>query len=186
MSKHHLILHSFCVSIATVSYDNVPQSNAILYFSQRTTKGGLLIAEGCGISDTPIEARKPVVGAVHAKGVIFFCQLWHTGTVSSIDFQPNGQAPISCTDKPSKPLICFDVQQFPPPQRLTTCYFDGIEIHGAHGYIIDQFMKDQVNDQTNQYEGSLENRCRFALEIVVAVLNEIGADRVRNKAFPIC
>lgn len=64
--------------------------------------------------------------------------------------------------------------------------FDGIEIHGAHGYIIDQFMKDQVNDQTNQYEGSLENRCRFALEIVVAVLNEIGADRVRNKAFPIC
>lgn len=64
--------------------------------------------------------------------------------------------------------------------------FDGVEIHGAHGYLIDQFMKDQVNDRTDQYGGSLENRCRFALEIVVAVLNEIGADRVRNKAFPIC
>ena len=56
--------------------------------------------------------------------------------------------------------------------------FDGIELHGAHGFLIDQFMKDQVNDRTDQYGGSLENRCRFALEIVEAVSNEIGADRV--------
>ncbi|KAG5608273.1 hypothetical protein H5410_019554 [Solanum commersonii] len=52
--------------------------------------------------------------------------------------------------------------------------FDGVEIHGAHGYLIDQFMKDQVNDRTDQYGGSLENRCRFALEIVEAIVNEIG------------
>ncbi|XP_049399005.1 12-oxophytodienoate reductase 1-like isoform X4 [Solanum stenotomum] len=143
------------------SYGNVPQPHAILYFSQRTTKGGLLIAEGCGISDTAhgykdtsgiwtyeqVEAWKPVVSAVHAKGGIFFCQLWHTGRVSSKGF-------------------------------------DGVEIHGAHGYLIDQFMKDQVNDRTDQYGGSLENRCRFALEIVEAVVNEIGADRVGIRLSP--
>ena len=62
--------------------------------------------------------------------------------------------------------------------------FDGVEIHGAHGYLIDQFMKDQVNDRTDQYGGSLENRCRFALEIVEAVSNEIGADRVGIRLSP--
>ncbi|KAF2296962.1 hypothetical protein GH714_013626 [Hevea brasiliensis] len=99
------------------SYNNVPQPHAILYYSQRTTKGGLLIAEATGVSDT-------------AQG------------------------------------------------------FDGVEIHGAHGYLIDQFMKDQVNDRTDQYGGSLENRCRFALEIVEAVANEIGADKVGIRVSP--
>ena len=56
--------------------------------------------------------------------------------------------------------------------------FDGVEIHGAHGYLLDQFMKDQVNDRTDKYGGSLENRCRFALEVVEAVVDEIGADKV--------
>uniref|UniRef100_A0A166GCS0 NADH:flavin oxidoreductase/NADH oxidase N-terminal domain-containing protein n=1 Tax=Daucus carota subsp. sativus TaxID=79200 RepID=A0A166GCS0_DAUCS len=56
--------------------------------------------------------------------------------------------------------------------------FDGVEIHGANGYLIDQFLKDQVNDRTDKYGGSLENRCRFALEIAEAVSKEIGADKV--------
>lgn len=62
--------------------------------------------------------------------------------------------------------------------------FDGVEIHGANGYLIDQFMKDQVNDRTDEYGGSLENRCRFALEIVEAVANEIGAERVGMRLSP--
>ena len=62
--------------------------------------------------------------------------------------------------------------------------FDGVEIHGAHGYLIDQFLKDQVNDRTDQYGGSLENRCRFALEIVEALVNEIGADKVGIRLSP--
>lgn len=196
------------------SYGNVPQPHAIFYYSQRTTKGGLLIAEATGVSDTAqgykdtpgiwakeqVEAWKPIVNAVHAKGGIFFCQIWHVGRVSNKDFQPNGQDPISSTDKPLTPQIRangVDVAQFTPPRRLTTdeipqivndfrlaarnaieAGFDGVEIHGAHGYLIDQFMKDQVNDRTDQYGGSLENRCRFALEVVEAVANEIGADRV--------
>ncbi|KAJ0025858.1 hypothetical protein Pint_07485 [Pistacia integerrima] len=214
------------------SHGNVPQPHAILYYSQRTTKGGLLIRRShwcfrhCSrvilfyrcirlkrYPNTPgiwtkeqVEAWKPIVDAVHAKGGIFFCQIWHVGRVSNRGFQPNGQAPISSTDKPLTPQIQangFGVAQFTPPRRLQTdeipqivndfrvaaknaieAGFDGVEIHGAHGYLIDQFLKDQVNDRTDQYGGSLENRCRFALEIVEAVANEIGAERVGIRLSP--
>ncbi|KAF9605679.1 hypothetical protein IFM89_018022 [Coptis chinensis] len=202
------------------SYGNVPQPHAILYYSQRTTKGGFLITEATGVSDTAqgypdtpgiwtkeqVEAWKPIVDAVHAKGGIFFCQIWHVGRVSNTGFQPNGQAPISSTDKSLTPQIRsngIDEAQFSPPRRLKTeeipqivndfriaarnaieAGFDGVEIHGAHGYLIDQFMKDHVNDRTDEYGGTLENRCRFALEIVEAVVNEIGADRVGIRLSP--
>ena len=62
--------------------------------------------------------------------------------------------------------------------------FGGVEIDGANRYLIDQFLKDQINDRTDKYGGSLENRCRIALEIVKAVVNEIGADRVGIKLSP--
>ncbi|XP_021286203.1 12-oxophytodienoate reductase 1-like [Herrania umbratica] len=62
--------------------------------------------------------------------------------------------------------------------------FDGVKIHGAHGYLLDQFIKDHVNDRTDQYGGSLENRCKFALEVVKAVANEIGVDRVGIRLSP--
>uniref|UniRef100_A0A2P2MHI2 Uncharacterized protein MANES_18G120400 n=2 Tax=Rhizophora mucronata TaxID=61149 RepID=A0A2P2MHI2_RHIMU len=202
------------------SFQNVPQPHAILYYSQRTTKGGLLITEATGISDTAqgypdtpgiwtkeqVEAWRPIVDAVHAKGGIFFCQIWHVGRVSNRGFQPNGQDPISSTDKPLTPQIQsdgIDVARFSPPRRLKTeeipqivndfriaarnaieAGFDGVEIHGANGYLIDQFLNDQVNDRTDQYGGSLENRCRFALEVVEAVVNEIGADKVGIKLSP--
>ncbi|OAY23954.1 putative 12-oxophytodienoate reductase 11 [Manihot esculenta] len=202
------------------SYNNVPQPHAILYYSQRTTKGGLLISEGTGVSDTAqgytytpgiwtkeqVEAWKPIVDAVHAKGGIFFCQICHVGRVSNSGFQPNGQAPISSTNKPLAPRLKangIDIAQFTPPMQLRTdeipqvvndfriaarnaieAGFYGVEIHGAHGYLIDQFMKDQVNDRTDEYGGSLENRCRFALEIVEAVANEIGADKVGIRLSP--
>ncbi|XP_071691368.1 putative 12-oxophytodienoate reductase 11 [Rutidosis leptorrhynchoides] len=202
------------------SYGNVPQPHAILYYSQRTTKGGLLITEATGVSDTAqgypetpgiwtkeqVEAWKPIVDAVHAKGGIFFCQIWHVGRVSNTGFQPNGQAPISPSNKQLPSQVRsngIDIAQFTPPRKLNTeevplvvndfrlaarnaieAGFDGVEIHGAHGYLVDQFLKDEVNDRTDQYGGSLENRCRFALEIVDAVVNEIGADKVGIRLSP--
>ncbi|RVW29121.1 putative 12-oxophytodienoate reductase 11 [Vitis vinifera] len=169
------------------SWNNVPQPHAILYYSQRATKGGLLITEATGVSDT-------AQGYAHT-------QLWHVGRVSNTEFQPNGQAPISSTDKALTPQIQsngFDVAEFSAPRRLTTdeipqvvndfrlaarnameAGFDGVEIHGAHGYLL-----DQVNDRTDKYGRSLENRCRFPLEVVEAVVNEIGADKVGIRLSP--
>ncbi|KAD6796638.1 hypothetical protein E3N88_07534 [Mikania micrantha] len=191
------------------AYGNAPQPHAILYYSQRATKGGLLITEATGVSDTAqgypdtpgiwtkeqVEAWKPIVNAVHEKGGLFFCQIVHVGRVSNYGFQPNGEAPISPTDKGVTPGV--DGGDWSPPRRLRTdeipalvndfrlaarnaidAGFDGVEIHGANGYIIDQFLKDQVNDRTDQYGGTLENRCRLALEIVEAIANEIGRHKV--------
>ncbi|WJX60051.1 12-oxophytodienoate reductase 1 [Trifolium repens] len=204
------------------SYGNVPQPHAILYYSQRAagSNGGLLITEATGVSNTAqgypntpgiwtkeqVEAWKPIVDAVHAKGATFFVQIVHVGRVSDTGYQPNGRAPISSTDKPLTPQIQsngIDVAKFTPPRRLRTeeipnivndfklaarnaieAGFDGVEIHGAHGYMLEQFMKDQVNDRTDEYGGSLENRCRFALEVVEAVANEIGAERVGIRLSP--
>ncbi|KAJ4967262.1 hypothetical protein NE237_019111 [Protea cynaroides] len=200
------------------SFNCIPQPHATLYYSQRTTKGGLLISEATVISETAqgyphtpgiwtkkqVEAWKPIVEAVHAKGGIFFCQIWHVGRVSNTDFQPNGQAPISSTDKPLKPRGgSSDIDVKFRPRRLETdeipqivndfrmaarnaveAGFDGVEIHGAHGYLLDQFLKDQVNDRTDKYGGTLENRCRFPLEVVDAVVDEIGADKVGIRLSP--
>ncbi|CAN0928093.1 Putative 12-oxophytodienoate reductase 11 [Linum grandiflorum] len=173
------------------SYGNVPQKHAVLYYSQRTTKGGLLIAEATGISDTAqgykdtpgiwtkeqVEAWKPIVDAVHAKGGIFFLQIWHVGRVSNSEFTP----PRRLTTE-EIPHIVNDFRV--AAKNAIEAGFDGVEIHGAHGYLIDQFLKDQVNDRTDQYGGSLPNRCRFALEIVEAISNEIGADRVGMRLSP--
>uniref|UniRef100_A0A452YVL3 NADH:flavin oxidoreductase/NADH oxidase N-terminal domain-containing protein n=1 Tax=Aegilops tauschii subsp. strangulata TaxID=200361 RepID=A0A452YVL3_AEGTS len=116
------------------SYGNVPQPHAGVYYAQRATKGGLLIAEATGVSDTAqgykdapgvwtkeqIDAWKPVVDAVHAKGALFFCQIWHAGRVSNYKLQPNGQAPISSTDKQVSPQMSADgrLEEFSPPRRL--------------------------------------------------------------------
>ncbi|KAK3006174.1 hypothetical protein RJ639_015710 [Escallonia herrerae] len=161
------------------------------------------------------QAWRPIVDAVHEKGGVFFCQLWHAGRVSNFGYQPNGQPPISSTDKPLKIEFHIDGSggaSFSPPRRLSVkeisqvvddfriaarnameagksklaiqIRFDGVEIHGANGYLLDQFMKDEVNDRADEYGGSLENRCRFPLQVIEAVANEIGADKVGIRLSP--
>ncbi|RZC73368.1 hypothetical protein C5167_048850 [Papaver somniferum] len=212
------------------SYDYLPQPHAILYYSQRTTDGGFLISEATAISETSlryprtpgiwtkeqVEAWKPIVKAVHEKGGIFFCQLWHVGRVSSngihyyflLSTHGNGKGGLSAkwtsSNKgvragnaraesgdcmPPRRLSVDEIPQVINDYRLAArnaieAGFDGVEIHGAHGYLIDQFMKDQVNDRTDEYGGSIEKRCRFALEVVEAVVKEIGADRVGMRLSP--
>ncbi|KAI4375843.1 hypothetical protein MLD38_013664 [Melastoma candidum] len=195
------------------SYNGLPQPQAVIYYSQRASHGGLLIAEATGVSDTSlgfpdtpgiwtkdqVDAWKPIVDAVHAKGAVFFCQIWHCGRASS--YLPNGVAPVSSTDKGIKPGIFGGHFSSPRPlqadeipgivndfrlaaRNAIAAGFDGVEIHGANGYLIDQFLKDGVNERMDEYGGSLENRCRFALEIVEAVTNEIGPDRVGIRLSP--
>ncbi|EFH66516.1 predicted protein [Arabidopsis lyrata subsp. lyrata] len=168
------------------SYGSIPQPHVKLYYTQRTTPGGLLISEACAVSETSlgypdipgiwtreqVEAWKPIVDAVHSQGGIFFCQIWHGDRVFHQD-QPNGEAPVSSTDKPLSRHLTYK-----------STGFDGVEVHGAHGYLIDQFLKDKVNDRSDEYGGSLENRCRFALEVIEAVVNEIGPDRVGIRLSP--
>ncbi|KAJ4829192.1 hypothetical protein Tsubulata_050452, partial [Turnera subulata] len=105
---------------------------------------------------------------------------------------PNGQAPVSSTDKPIAPNVHIDgfstAAEVPTPRRLSTEEIPQIvndfRIHGANGYLIDQFLKGNVNDRTDEYGGSLENRCRFPLQVVKAVADEIGADRVGIRLSP--
>ncbi|KAF5809100.1 putative 12-oxophytodienoate reductase [Helianthus annuus] len=172
----------------------VPQPPMILLYSQRTSKGGFLIAEAAGVSDISqtspemlgiwtkeqVEGWKPIVDAVHAKGGNFFCQLIHVGRVLE-----TGNT-VSQTLK----VVWAQLRQHSLDRvglgPLFGRVFDGVEIHGAHGYLIDQFLKDEINDRTDEdeYGGSLENRCRFALEVVDAVVNEIGGDKVGIRLSP--
>ncbi|KAM3316608.1 hypothetical protein ACQJBY_034629 [Aegilops geniculata] len=201
------------------SYGNLAQPHNALYYAQRAAPGVLLVAEACAVSEAArgyphvpglwsqeqVEAWRPVVDAARAKGAVFFCQLWHTGRVSPTEFQPNGQAPVSSTDKQVPPEVAHDgsVLDFAAPRRLETeeiprivndfriaarnamrAGFDGVEIHAGNGYLIDQFMKDGVNDRTDAYGGGLENRCRFAAEVIAAVCLEAGAGRVGVRLSP--
>ncbi|GAA0164409.1 oxidoreductase [Lithospermum erythrorhizon] len=126
---------------------------------------------------------KPIVEAVHAKGGIFFCQIWHARRVSSEGFQPGGQASISSTNKPltdgaqCSTARCLRADEIPE-------IVDHFRVAARNAINAEQFLKDQVNDRTDEYGGSLENRCRFALEIVEAVVNEIGADKVGIRLSP--
>ncbi|KAM5547243.1 12-oxophytodienoate reductase 3 [Rosa sericea] len=202
--------------------NEVPQPSLVEYYSQRSTPGGFLITEGTSPSDASagfphvpgiytdeqVEAWKKVVDAVHAKGAIIFCQLWHVGRASHQVLQPGGGSPISSTNNPISKrwkvlLPDGSHDAYPEPRRLETheipqiveqyrhaalnairAGFDGIEIHSAHGYLIDQFLKDGINDRTDEYGGSLENRCKFLIETVQAVVEAVGADRVAVRISP--
>ncbi|KAH6779143.1 oxophytodienoate-reductase 3 [Perilla frutescens var. hirtella] len=155
-----------------------------------------------------VEGWKPIVERVHAKGAVIFCQLWHVGRASHPELQAGGVAPISSTDKPISKrwrVLLPDgrYEIYPTPRKLEAyelpdlvqqyrqaainaieAGFDGIEIHGAHGYLLDQFMKDGINERTDEYGGSLQNRCKFIIQVVQAVVSAIGADRVGVRISP--
>ncbi|GJW12640.1 putative 12-oxophytodienoate reductase 11 [Tanacetum coccineum] len=186
------------------SYNFTAQPHAILYYKQRTTKGGLLISEASGISETAqglpntpgiwkkehVEAWRPIVDGVHENGGVFFCQLWHSGRVSNKIYQPNGRSPISSTDKPigKQQFIGGSGEedaQYSPPHRLTVDELPDVindfRLAFHECALESRFM---YNDRTDQYGGSLQNRCRFPLEIVEAISKEIGPERVGIRLSP--
>jgi N-ethylmaleimide reductase len=157
-------------------------------------------------SDEQAQAWKQVVDAVHAKGTPFFLQLWHMGRASHSSFQENGQLPVSAsavklqaeyiytpigkqpyeTPRPLEtheiPLVVEDYRS--AAQRAKNAGFDGIEIHAANGYLIDQFLQSKTNQRTDQYGGSLENRYRLLKEIVEAILTVWPTSRVGIRLSP--
>lgn len=157
-------------------------------------------------SDAQIAGWKLVTDAVHAKGGRIVLQLWHVGRISHPDLQPGGKLPVAPSAiKPEGQA--FTETGFKPhetPRALKTdempeivaqygraaanakaAGFDGVEVHGANGYLIDQFLRDSTNKRTDRYGGSVENRARFLLEAVDAAAKAIGADRVGVRLSPL-
>ncbi|TVY41083.1 12-oxophytodienoate reductase [Lachnellula subtilissima] len=187
------------------------------YYSQRASKGGLLLTEACPINRLAcgypgcpgiftagqIAGWKRVTDAVHAKGGFIYCQLWHVGraTVPSLldghDSVSSSNIPIggnaldgsSFAATPPHSLSVSEigdvVKEFAAAaKRALEAGFDGVEIHGANGYLLDQFLHDNVNVRTDAYGGSVENRCRFPLEVIKAVTEVVGADKVGIRLSP--
>lgn len=150
-------------------------------------------------TDGQAEAWKQVVDAVHAKGTPIFLQLWHCGRASHSSFH-NGEPPVSASAvKLNGEYIHTPIgkQPYETPRALETdevaavvedyrraaerarrAGFDGVELHAANGYLIDQFLQSRTNHRTDRYGGSLENRCRFLDEIVQALCTVWPAGRI--------
>lgn len=156
-------------------------------------------------SDEQVAGWRAVTDAVHAAGGRIVVQLWHTGRISHPVMRPDGSIPVSASAIPAQgQLITYEgPQPLPTPRPLEVdeirgiardfanaarnaivAGFDGVEIHAANGYLIDQFLRDGSNVRTDAYGGSLENRARFLLEVVEAVGAAIGADRVGVRISP--
>jgi len=171
-------------------------------------------AQAQGYADTPgcytddqVRGWKKVTDAVHAKGGTIVVQLWHTGRVSHTVFQKDGQAPVgpSAIRAKTKTFIAgqgFVDTSMPRALELAeipgivadfrhacTCAikagFDGVELHGAHGYLLDAFLRDGTNHRTDSYGGSIENRARLLIEVTTACAAAIGADRLGVRISPV-
>lgn len=168
--------------------------------------------QGKGYAFTPgiysaeqVEGWKLVTAAVHGNGGLIFSQLWHVGRISHRDLQENGQLPVApsairpegqaFTETGFKPLEtprALETNEIPgiieqyvnAAQCAKDAGFDGIEIHGANGYLLDQFLRDSTNKRTDAYGGSLENRARLLLEVVAAVCKVWSSDRVGIRLAP--
>jgi N-ethylmaleimide reductase len=173
-----------------------------------TTARGWFGAPGL-YSDPQIEGWKKIVDAIHAKGGKMFSQLWHTGRSSHVD--TSGLMPVSSSVNPSywedatdhlvntpsgwaqpSPHRALDLSEIPgiiddyrrAAERAKAAGFDGVELHAANGYLQDQFLQDGINHRTDAYGGSIENRSRFLLETVEAIVSVWGGNRVAVRIAP--
>lgn len=194
------------------SDDHVPLPMVAEYYKQRaSTPGTLLISEGTFISpaqagfanvpgiynDAQIVAWQKVTDAVHSKGSFIFCQLWALGrTAEAVVAQNEAITVTSSSDLPVDsehpipvPLTLGQIEATirdyaQAAKNAIEAGFDGVELHGANGYLIDQFLQDKCNNRSDQYGGSVENRSRFALQVVNAVVSAIGSDRTAIRFSP--
>ncbi len=158
-------------------------------------------------SDAQVTGWKAVTDAVHAKGGRMVLQLWHVGRISHPDLQPGGQLPVAPSAIAPAGIEAFTetgMKPIPTPRALETdelpgivadyrkaaanalaAGFDGVEVHAANGYLLDQFLRDGTNTRTDAYGGSIENRVRLAVEATEAVVGVWGGDRVGLRIGPV-
>lgn len=172
------------------------------------TEGTIVHESGHGWQNAPLiasdahaESWRKVVDGVHEGGARVACQLWHMGRISHADF--TGDAPVSSTSRAAEGVNRQNNKPYGEPRAMAedempTIYgyfadaahralavgFDAVELHAANGYLPDQFMDARVNDRTDRYGGSVENRCRFTLELVEAVLAAVPANKVLVRISP--
>jgi len=177
------------------------------------TEASQISQQGQGYQDTPgiytpeqVAAWRKVTDAVHAKGGRMFIQLWHVGRISHVSLQPDGGAPVapSAITAKTKTYVNNSFTDTSAPRALElseipgiiadyrraaanaiAAGFDGVEVHGANGYLLDQFLRDGTNHRTDAYGGSIENRARLLLEVMEAVIAEIGAARTGLRLSPV-
>src|SRR5512139_2622053 len=168
--------------------------------------------EGQGYLDTPgihsaaqVAGWRRVTDAVHADGGRIVAQLWHVGRISHVSLQPHGQPPVSSTGRraETRTLTAEGWVPVSAPRPLRTdempavvasyrhaarcamdAGFDGVEVHGANGYLIEQFLRDSINDRSDAYGGPVENRTRLLVEVMQAVVAEIGGGRTGLRVSP--
>lgn len=188
----------------SMSPGNVPNDNVVEYYRKRAAGGvGLIITEGTcvghkaasGYPNVPFCAGeealagwKKVIDAVHAEGGKIAPQLWHVGGIRKPGVEPGGDLPgyspsgmafpgkvtgHAMTKEDIDETVESFVQAAADAERIG---FDAIEIHGAHGYLLDQFFWEGTNHRDDEYGGSLENRVRFAVEIVKGIRAKVSAD----------
>ena len=157
-------------------------------------------------TDAQIAGWRQVTEAVHAKGGKIVCQLWHVGRQSHPDLQPDGGLPVapSAIAPEGDTLTETGMQKVPVPRALETreipgiiedyrhaaecakqAGFDGVEIHSANCYLLEQFIRDSTNLRTDAYGGSIENRVRLVLEVTAAVVDVWGSDKVGIRLSPV-
>jgi N-ethylmaleimide reductase len=177
------------------------------------TEGTQPSEDGQGYTTTPgihtdaqVAGWRHVTDAVHAKGGHIFMQLMHAGRVAHPDNTPHHRQPVAPSAiSANQPMFTpTGMQQTPEPRALTTAEVkqtvkdfadaarraieagaDGVEIHGANGYLIQQFIAPNANTRADEYGGSIENRARFAIEVAKAVVEAIGADRTGFRISPL-
>jgi N-ethylmaleimide reductase len=156
-------------------------------------------------TDAQAEGWKKVTGAVHKKGGIIFQQLFHVGRQSHTTLQPNRNIPVAPSAVPNDDVVFSPLGWIPTTparaleideirelvdafhqaaKRAKMAGFDGVELHGANGYLIDQFLQDGTNKRTDEYGGSIGNRTRFLLEILEGVTDIWGGDKVGVRLSP--
>jgi N-ethylmaleimide reductase len=156
-------------------------------------------------SQEQVAAWRKVTDAVHQKGGLIFVQLWHVGRISHPDFR-NGEAPVAPSAIAPRGVQTYTaggLKDIPVPRALEkneigaivdefrnaasnakSAGFDGVEVHGANGYLLDQFLEDGTNQRTDEYGGSVENRARLLFEVIDAVGQVWGRDRIGVRLSP--
>jgi N-ethylmaleimide reductase len=176
------------------------------------TEASQVSQQGQGYQDTPgiyskdqVAGWRKVTDKVHQRGGKIFIQLWHVGRISHVDLQANGAAPVapSAIRAKGKTFVNGTFADVSEPRALELSEipgiiddfkratknaleagFDGVEIHGANGYLLEQFLQSRSNQRTDQYGGSIENRARLLMEVTQAAIDVWGANRVGVRLSP--